>query len=312
MDQYTIITHLDGDGICAGALCIQGLQQRSIPSKDIFIKFTQPYRLNHLLDSVINEQDVSNIHVYVLDLASRPGVLPLLRQFKSATYIDHHIASLELENHGIDGLIDQYRSCSQLVVDYFGMSHSRLVTLGSACDKMLILRKADPMWREAELLRTALIFNATYSRFRYNLVYKLANGKMPSDIEEVKDYSSMNNQRIAFFSELISNNILIDNDQCIITHTGTENARGYAGIIATKLAVSNVKPVFVLFRDDRDGVVVITSRCHRDNTLDLSRIMNKFSGGGHRMAAGGVMVGDYTYDGVAVKILEAVNNQAGV
>ena len=92
---------------------------------------------------------------------------------------------------------------------------------------------------------------------------------------------------------------------------GTENAKGYGGIVATKLAINKVKPVFILFKDDRDDVIVITSRSHRNNPIDLSIVMNKFSGGGHAMAAGGVMVGDYTYDEVATNILNVLR-QGGV
>ena len=312
MPKHVIITHIDGDGVCAAALCIQGLQQRNIPLKNIKTIFTQPYKLYDLLELLISEQDVSELHVYILDLSSKKNILPLVQQFKTAVYIDHHPLSLQLKDSGLEGLIDQYRSCSQLVVDYFDMDHTLLVTLGTACDKLLLIHRSDPMWKETELLRTALMFNIDNPGFRYNLIDKLVDGKLPSEIKEVEDYSFKNNQRIAHFMKLANKNILIDNDKCIIIHTGTENAKGYGGIVATKLAINKVKPVFILSKDNRENIIVITSRNHRNNTIDLSKVMNEFGGGGHAMAAGGIMVGDYTYKDVAVRIVNVLKNQGGV
>ena len=303
--KHIIITHIDGDGICAAALCIQGLQQRNISQKNIKTIFTQPYKLHDLLEILISEHNVSKIHVYILDLASKNNILPLLQQFKTTVYIDHHPFSSQLKG-SVKGIIDQYRSCSQLVVDYFKLDYTPLVTLGSACDKILLIHKSDPMWNETELLRTALMFNIDDHSFRHKLVNQLVTGKLPSQIKEVEDYSFENNQRIKHFIELANKNIIVDNDVCTISHMGTENAKGYGGIVATKLAINKVKPVFILFKDDRDDVIVITSRSHRNNPIDLSIVMNKFSGGGHAMAAGGVMVGDYTYDEVATNILNVL------
>lgn len=309
--KHVIITHIDGDGICAAALCIQGLQQRNIHQKNIKTIFTQPYRLHDLLRVLISEHDVSKLHIYILDLASKKDILPLLQQFKTAVYIDHHPLSFQLRDN-VEGLVDQYRSCSQLVVDYFKMAYSPLVTLGSACDKLLLIHKSDPMWKETELLRTALMFNIDDHSFRHILVNQLITGKLPSQIKEVKDYSNENHQRINHFIELANKNIIIDNDTCVIAHMGPENAKGYGGIVATKLAINKVKPVFILFKDDREDLIVITSRSHRNNNIDLSLVMDKFCGGGHAMAAGGVMVGDYTYEEVAARILDVLENQGGV
>ena len=306
--KHIIITHIDGDGICAAALCIQGLQQRNISQKNIKTIFTQPYKLHDLLEILISEHNVSKIHVYILDLSSKNNILSLLQQFKTAVYIDHHPLSSQLQD-SVDGIIDQYRSCSQLVIDYFDIDYSPLVTLGSACDKLLLIHKSDPMWNETELLRTSLMFNIDDHSFRHKLVNQLVTGKLPSQIKEVEDYSVENDRRINHFIKLAKKNIIVDNDMCIITHMGPENAKGYGGIVATRLAINKVKPVFILFHDDRDDLIVITSRSHRNNTIDLSLIMNKFSGGGHAMAAGGVMVGNYTYDEVATNILNVLQTQ---
>lgn len=308
MDQHTIISHIDGDGVCAAALCIQGLQQQKIPRKNIYLRFTQPYKLYDLLKTIISERDVSKLHVYILDLSSKQDISTLLQRFKTSVYIDHHPLSFKLKD-SVDGLIDQYRSCSQLVIDYFNMDYSQLVTLGAACDKMVLIHKSDPMWHETELLRTALVFNFTDHRFRHKLVNQLVAGKLPSEIKEVGDYSFKNNQRIAHFIDLVNKNTLIDTDLCIIANTGHENARGYSGIIATKLAIKSIKPVFILHKDDRDDVIVITARCHRNNPINLSDVMNNFNGGGHRMAAGGVMIGDYTYEDVAAKIIDILEHR---
>jgi len=309
--KHVIVTHIDGDGICAAALCIQGLQQRNILQKNIKTIFTQPYKLHDLLEILISEHDVSKLHIYILDLASKKNIFSLLQQFETAVYIDHHPLSLQFQGN-VEGIIDQYRSCSQLVIDYFDMAYSPLVTLGSACDKLLLIHKSDPMWKETELLRTALMFNIDDHSFRHILVNQLVTGKLPSQIKEVKNYSFENDQRINHFIELATNNIIIDNDVCIIAHMGPENAKGYGGIVATKLAINKVKPVFILFKDDRDDLIVITSRSHRNNTINLSTVMDEFSGGGHAMAAGGVMVGNYSYEEVATEILNVLENKGGV
>lgn len=310
--EHIIITHIDGDGICAAALCMQGLQQRNISPHNIKTIFTQPYKLYDLLETLTSEQDVSELHVYILDLSSKKNILSLVQQFKTAVYIDHHPLSLQLKDSGLEGLIDQYRSCSQLVVDYFDMDYTPLVTLGTACDKLLLIHRSDPMWNEIELLRTALMFNNNNPGFRYNLIDKLIDGKLPSKIKEVEDYSIKNKQRIAHFINLANKNILIDNDKCIIAHTGAENSKGYGGIVATRLAINKVKPVFILSKDNRENIIIITSRNHRNNTIDLSKVMNEFGGGGHAMAAGGVMMGDCTYKDVAARIVNVLKRQDGV
>ena len=79
--NITIITHVDGDGLCAAALTIQGLQKQNVSKNNIKTIFTQPYMLFDLVSDLSNKETAPDDIIYILDLAGKKQIIPILQKF---------------------------------------------------------------------------------------------------------------------------------------------------------------------------------------------------------------------------------------
>jgi len=158
--KQIVITHGDCDGICAAAIAIKQLN-------DPAIYFAQPFNLNGLLNKLIRTEDCHNIKLYIFDIEGREDNLSsYLGHFGEVVFIDHHNGSF-LFLVVFKGRYDIYRSSSQLTADYFNNNDSYLATIGTVCDKMLRLARADKLYKEADLIRKALVYDIKDDDFKF-------------------------------------------------------------------------------------------------------------------------------------------------
>lgn len=312
--KHIIYTHVDCDGLCAAAITINGLMDYKVDKEDIEVIFTQSYHLPALLSSIENKEDPF-LKLYLLDLACSEDTYRILSRFSNVVVIDHHRSSLNLLSKVIrrfECIVDIHRSTSSLTQNYFGLKGSRyfirdgLSLLGSVCDKTLIVSNSNKILTEANLLRKALLYALSHPDYRYYFLEYLIDGTLPSHIPGIDDISDKVESKINTFLDTAETNKMRYN-KFIISHLSDMHGAGYAGIVASKMATAYKLPVFIMFKDDREDVIVITARCHKDNKLNLNYVISFFEGGGHRMAAGGIVRGTTDYYNVAKQIKDVVN-----
>jgi RecJ-like exonuclease len=157
-------------------------------------------------------KDISSHEFYLCDLGLTPRLIKTLndkaKTRQKVTYLDHHEQSeLQLGElaDGLDNVVRQGVSAAGVAYDHLGLNgaHRHLVALADLveyCDSPLL----DEVERdvggarleeEARMLDFAWRYRVDDDRFRYNAARKLATGKWPSEVPEVKSrYFQMVNE----------------------------------------------------------------------------------------------------------------------
>ena len=270
-----IISHGDCDGICSAAIAL-----KKYPSSNLL--FAQPFQLSTILRwEEVKEAD----NVIILDLAfNKEFEEPLLEieGSKNLIYIDHHSSSLELKPKVKECLVDVSHSASQLASIYF-KEPSVLSTIGAIGDKVILVSKTEPLFKEAELIRCALSYNVDDDDFRKELTYQLSSGKLPSEISAVVERARKSNEIKRKLVEIAKQNIVYNNEFIVCDVTNEEGFLGRAGVVAGEMSIKCCKPVFLIMKTNSNYVLV--GRSHYNCNIDLNKLMKQFRGGGHRFAA---------------------------
>lgn len=283
--KHIIIAHGGGDGVCAAAIASAKLQC------PIDLYFSQSYTIKGLIKKLLRTEQHDKTRIYILDILINASVVELLKPFNKVVYIDHHHNSIK--HKGIfPGNIDQYKSSSQLASEYFSALKNPLATLGTVCERMLIVSPTDPMLKESQMLQKAMICKYDDDDFRRYIVQQMSSGLMPSQIPKITD---RNNLADNIMNRLIkqANNNIIKTKSCAIAVIH-ENGKGFGRQIANQLISKRDHPIFLLYPDVERNKIVILARnnSNQKNNIDLAKFMSMyFNGGGHANAAGGAING---------------------
>jgi len=295
-----IISHGDGDGVCACAICYNAF------GKDAIILFAQPFSITYKMSELFKNNKLQSFDtICIVDISFNTNIdeylKKLKKQNKRVIYIDHHFQSTMIE--GVyDGIINTNYSSSTLTAHYFHML-TPLEKIGSACDKLLMLAKIDPLYREAELLRSALAYEPDDDIFRLRIVKALADGKMPSEIEELSERGKKCEEDRDRLYEIALKKIVYEDDKVMVIDMKPQDLVGRAGSITSKIAIENKKAVFLIYGNSK---TIITARCHRDVDINIGKIMHEcYNGGGHKYAGSG-NTKNYDIDAIVSQIREVV------
>jgi single-stranded-DNA-specific exonuclease len=158
-------------------------------------------------------KDISSHEFYLCDLGLTPRLIKTLndkaKTRQKVTYLDHHEQSelqLDALDGELDGVVRQGVSAAGVAYDHLGLNgeHRHLVALADLveyCDSPLLTEvgKAvgmDRLEEEARMLDFAWRYRVDDDRFRYNAARKLATGRWPSEVSEVKArYHQMVNEK---------------------------------------------------------------------------------------------------------------------
>lgn len=292
--KHIIIAHGGGDGVCAASIAASKLEY------PIDIHFSQSYTINGLIKKLIRTEQWDKVRIYILDIHINQSCIDLLNKFNKVVYIDHHRNSIKY-NKCFPGNINQYKSSSQLASEYFSVLKTPLTTLGTICERMLIVSPKDTMLKESVFLQKSLISQSNDDDFRRYMVQQMSTGLMPSEIPGAKKRVEFSEDKTTRLIKQANSNI-IETKTCAIT-TINENLKGYGRQVANSISVDRDIPVFLLYPDiPRNKIVIIArKKSNQKNDIDLSNFMSiYFNGGGHTSAAGGAIDG---LDNPGVKIV---------
>lgn len=304
-----IISHGDGDGICASAVAYRYL-------KNANICFAQPFSFKFLLNKLYKEGELSNYNqLLILDIAYSKNVLKYLKKFKKkygmVIYIDHHPQSLKIKDI-FGGIIDVGHSTTYLVAKYFCVDDKKLITLGEASDKLITLSQNDVLFNEVVLLNKSITCDVNDDIFRIFLIKKLAEGKMPSELNEVIEKAKECDKKNEEAFKNIHDKIVYENDKIVIINVSDIEKNIYSGrvgLITSKLAIEKKKIAFFVFKNGDE--TVITARKHNEINVNLGEIMKKyFNGGGHENAGSGHV--KWSVNKTIAKIIEIMNGAGGI
>ena len=148
-------------------------------------------------------KDIASHEVYLVDLGLTPRLIKTLndkaKTRQKVTYLDHHEQSelqLDALDGEMDGVVRQGVAAAGVAYDYLGLNgeHRHLVALADLveyCESPLLndvtaAVGVDRLEEEARMLDFAWRYRVDDDRFRYHAARKLATGKWPSEVSEVK------------------------------------------------------------------------------------------------------------------------------
>lgn len=197
-----LLTRGNVDGIISAALFLAkdpSTKVSFVPSGDMAVD--------------VLRKDISSHEFYLVDLGLTPRLVKTLND-KSKTrqkvhYLDHHEQSdLQLRDldDDLEGIVVQGVSAAGVAYDYLGLNgaHRHLVALADLieyCPSPLLAEvEADfgteRMEEEARMIDFAWRYRVDDDRFRYNAARRLAEGRWPSEVPEVKGrYLQMVNEQ---------------------------------------------------------------------------------------------------------------------
>jgi len=292
-NRRLIISHGDGDGVCACAIAYRALKE------DVIVLFAQPFNLHLLLNKMMESGEIYDFReIYIIDIAYSKKTKKMLKKLlechspKPYVYwIDHHKSSLKVEDDfpQFKCVVNNDYSASELCAFYFDQL-TPLARIGSASDKMTMLSRMDDMYDDVESLRMALAVVGVDDVFRFKIMRKLSRGMMPSEIPEIAEKAKICDDERKKFLELAWNSIAYEDDDLIIVDAHGKNIQGHAGSVASEIAISKGKMVFLIYGVDK---TVITGRSHKRIEVNIGDFMRKYlSGGGHKNAGSSTFYGD--------------------
>jgi single-stranded-DNA-specific exonuclease len=197
-----LLTRGNVDGIVSAALVLAhdpGARISFVPSGDLAVD--------------VLRKDIASHEFYLVDLGLTPRLIKTLndkaKTKQKVTYLDHHEQSgLQLEEleEGMQGIVREGVSAAGVAYDHFALNgeHRHLVALADMveyCPSPLLQEVAkdvgmDRLEEEARMLDFAWRYRVDDDRFRYQAACKLAAGRWPSEVTEIKArYHQMVNER---------------------------------------------------------------------------------------------------------------------
>jgi hypothetical protein len=187
-----LLTRGNVDGIISAALFLAkdpSTKVTFVPSGDLAVD--------------VLRKDISSHEFYLVDLGLTPRLIKTLndksKSRQRVTYLDHHEQSgehLGELDDDLEGLVRQGVSAAGVAYDYLGLNgeHRHLVALADLveyCPSPLLSEVeaavgVERMEEEARMLDFAWRFRVEDDRFRYQAAHRLAAGRWPSEVPEVK------------------------------------------------------------------------------------------------------------------------------
>lgn len=189
-----LLTRGNVDGIVSAALFLArdpGARITFVPSGDLAVD--------------VLRKDIASHEVYLVDLGLTPRLIKTLndkaKTRQKVTYLDHHeqsglqLEELELDG-ALDGIVEQGVSAAGVAYSHLGLNgeHRHLVAIADLveyCASPLLREMGqavgmDRLEEEARMLDFAWRYRVDDDRFRYHAARKLASGKWPSEVSEIK------------------------------------------------------------------------------------------------------------------------------
>jgi len=292
MSENLIISHGDGDGLCACAITYRAL------GGDADVYFAQPFDLHKLLKKLMDDGTIYRYHeIYIVDIAYTKKTKAILKKLVNKAkprnyiyYIDHHKSSIPIEDDipQCRSVINTNFSASELCAFYFSQL-TLLARIGSASDKITMLSKIDALYAEVETLRKALAVVGIDDEFRMRVMKRLSQGKMPTEIGEVVDKAKICDSEREGYMDIAWNSIVYEDDNVVIINANGHDMQGHAGSIASEISIHKKKMAFLIYGKDK---TIVTGRSHNRIEVDVGEFMRKYlSGGGHKNAGSSTFYG---------------------
>lgn len=197
-----LLTRGNVDGIVSAALFLAHdptVKVTFVPSGDMAVD--------------VLRKDISSHEFYLVDLGLTPRLVKTLndkaKTRQKVTYLDHHEQSeiqLDELSEDMEGVVKQGVSAAGVAYDYLGLNgeHRHLVALADLieyCPSPLLsdVEKAVGSARleeEAKMLDFSWRYRVDDDRFRYHAARRLATGRWPSEVPEIKSrYFQMVNEK---------------------------------------------------------------------------------------------------------------------
>jgi RecJ-like exonuclease len=278
-----IVSHGDCDGICSAAIA-----KMKHPHAEV--SFGQPFTISEDIRHAIERNGTPDL-LLLLDIAGSEQLEAELTQLKDVeiVFIDHHPSSTQMkEIPNVNSFISTTQSASQLTAGVFEISETPLAKIGAIGDKLLRVSRTDPLLAEAQLISIAMSYKIHDDEFRAFLCRELAKGHMPSIISDVKTRAAKTKKQLAKIIDTAKANMIFESSKTIIIQYPYDNIDGYAGAVASKLAIEKKKVVLLMFRvANQPNMWIMTARAYRSVDVNLDEVMKSFNGGGHKYAAAG-------------------------
>lgn len=297
-----VISHGDADGICCVALFYKAKKSSRIP-----VIFTSPAALKDTLCRSMVKRKLDEL--YIFDLSGTKETVRIASAWKKVIWLDHHSWKPEDKFENMEIIIKPYESATKAVAEYFGIK-DKIVDIANEIDTNSVISS------EAEFLRNLI----GAIKWKFNAKKEL-NSKLREISKEIafrgidelqtkENYSRLIQEFNEFIERSLSEmiqKIKIEtvNGMRIAIYESTKFLPVYA--ITEKLSKHKEAPfdiiAVIFYRVSGRGVLTkIELRTHTG--VNVKKIAEMLSGGGHEMAAGATVGELYT----GTRLIELIKN----
>lgn len=297
-----VISHGDADGICCVALFYKAKKSSRIP-----VIFTSPAALKDTLCRSMVKRKLDEL--YIFDLSGTKETVRIASAWEKVIWLDHHSWKPEDKFENMEIIIKPYESATKAVAEYFGIK-DKIVDIANEIDTNSVISS------EAEFLRNLI----GAIKWKFNAKKEL-NSKLREISKEIafrgidelqtkENYSRLIQEFNEFIERSLSEmiqKIKIEtvNGMRIAIYESTKFLPVYA--ITEKLSKHKEAPfdiiAVIFYRVSGRGVLTkIELRTHTG--VNVKKIAEMLSGGGHEMAAGATVGELYT----GTKFIELIKN----
>lgn len=297
-----VISHGDADGICCVALFYKAKKSSRIP-----VIFTSPAALKDTLCRSMVKRKLDEL--YIFDLSGTKETVRIASAWEKVIWLDHHSWKPEDKFENMEIIIKPYESATKAVAEYFGIK-DKIVDIANEIDTNSVISS------EAEFLRNLI----GAIKWKFNAKKEL-NSKLREISKEIafrgidelqtkENYSRLIQEFNEFIERSLSEmiqKIKIEtvNGMRIAIYESTKFLPVYA--ITEKLSKHKEAPfdiiAVIFYRVSGRGVLTkIELRTHTG--VNVKKIAEMLSGGGHEMAAGATVGELYT----GTRLIELIKN----
>ena len=260
-------------------------------------------------------KDIGSDQFFLVDLGLTPRLLKTLNDKakgkQKVCYLDHHLQSLEqlhLLDNRLEGQVRQGMSAAAVAYEYLGLNgaHSKLAAIADLVeycpsDRLRELQSefgANRVEEEARILDFAWRYRVDDDVFRLRAARRLAQGKWPSEVSEVKSrYLQMvNEQRWDKAVERVYERIELKHNVALLQFGRRKPSLFGFGSRALSFVARDLGASVAVMLNRRNSLSSVSLRRTGDDKdgqdLDLGKLVHDFTlehgivGGGHPHSAG--------------------------
>ena len=320
--KAVVVFHGDCDGVIAAGLYIRHFLRDYYP-ENIILRFTQPWRAVHDIESVVkHERSIDEL--VIVDLALNAEMVRLLRRLideirTNIILIDHHASSVKMLGQ-INGLNkvrvywDSVQSTPQVltkVIRNLNSYEEFLVRIANVCEggedeehELQII---------ADKIKLVLALDPTDSKMFYDTVKSIVEGIEFWNDKEFEKRFYRAKWLLTMLIKTIEKRAKSICGWDIVSFTSAESLiyAGLFGIAASEYMKRHRKPL-VIIRSESGKKIVITVRSSEGLALELCRAIseriNDAFYGGHREAASLTIYGEMDLDTVRNAVEDAIKD----